>query len=72
MGASFPSQQIEPTKAADAVEYVIDIVKLCKRFARRGRAPQGYTTFKAALLSFFKSKKELAVVRDEPKARVVR
>lgn len=68
MGASFPSQQIEPTKAADAVEYVIDIVKLCKRFARRGRAPQGYTTFKAALLSFFKSKKELAVVREEPKA----
>lgn len=67
MGASLPSEQHDTGPTPDTVEYVIDIVKLCKSFARRSRAPQGYTTFKASLLSFFKRKSKGFVVGDEPK-----
>lgn len=40
-------------KSSKAIEYVIDIVDVCKSFTRRSLRKSDYTTIKSALLQFF-------------------
>lgn len=67
MTATLYSQTRELAPESRPVEYVIDIVKLCKTFNRKGRAQNGYTTLKAKLLSIFSSKRPTEVAIETSK-----
>ena len=68
MSATLSSRTSELAPESRPVEYVIDIVKLCKTFNRRGRTQNGYTTLKAKLVSLFSSKRPIEAPVDAPRA----